>query len=52
MSEPTSSTTLRLATALAPVRECPKPDTYFDGIRWRCQACTWVSPREETVSGR
>jgi hypothetical protein len=24
---------------------CVRPDTFFDGERWRCRGCTWSSPR-------
>ncbi len=46
MADVALSTTIRVATLPVPERDCPKPDTYFDGTRWRCRACTWTSPRE------
>ena len=51
MGELMTWTVQRDAAPLVPERECPKADTYFDGTRWRCRACTWTSPREEAHRG-
>lgn len=30
-----------------PARACVRPDTFFDGARWRCRGCDWTSPRDD-----